>query len=147
MSTPLPDLSPPDLSHELSLRPELYDIDSMDIVWHGNYVRYFEAARAALLEKFGYGYPAMRVSGYGWPVVDMRIKYVGPATYGQPLTVRAEIVEWENRLRIEYLVRDAATGRKLTTGHTIQVAVDMSTKEMCFVCPAILWQRLGVDPQ
>ena len=137
-------MTPPDLSFELALRPEFYDVDPMEIVWHGNYVRFLEAARTALMEKFGYGYVQMRESGYGWPIVDMRLKYVAPATFAQPLIVRAEIVEWENRLRIDYVIRDAASGQKLTTAYTIQVAVDLATREMRFVCPPVLWERLGV---
>jgi len=136
----------PDLSHEIELTPAFFDIDPMEIVWHGHYVKYLEVARSALLAKFDYDYPRMRESGFGWPVVDMRLKYVRPAVFGQPLKVRAEIVEWENRLRIEYLIRDAATGAKLNQAFTIQVAVDMATREMCYVCPQVLWDRLGVKP-
>ena len=131
----------PDLTHEHTLRPEFYDVDPMDIVWHGNYVKYLEAARAALLD----GYHAMRDSGYVWPIVDMRLKYVGSAVFGDPIVVRCEIVEWENRLRINYVIRDVATGRKLTEAYTIQVAVDIATREMCFVSPPVLWERLGVS--
>ena len=138
-------MNPPDLTHEHVVRPEFYDVDAMDIVWHGNYVKFLEAARAALLEKFGYGYRAMQASGYAWPIVDLRLKYVASAVYGEPIVVRCEVVEWENRLRIEYLIRDQATGKKLTTGYTVQVAVDMATREMCYVCPQVLWDRLGVS--
>ena len=137
-------MTQPDLTHEHTVRPEFYDVDPMNIVWHGNYVKYLEAARAALLEKFGYGYRDMRDSGYTWPIVDIRLKYVGSAMYGEPIVVRCEIVEWENRLRIEYVIRDAATGRKLTEAQTIQVAVGLTTGEMCFVSPSVLWERLGV---
>jgi acyl-CoA thioester hydrolase len=136
----------PDLSHETEVVPAFYDIDPMDIVWHGHYVKYLEVARTALLAKFGYDYPRMRASGYAWPIVDMRLKYVRPAEFGQRLVVRSEIVEWENRLRIAYLIRDAQTGRKLTQATTTQVAVDMATREMLYVCPPVLWERLGVKP-
>lgn len=136
----------PDLAHEIELVPAFFDIDAMEVVWHGHYVKYLEMARCALLQKFDYDYPRMRDSGYAWPVVDMRLKYVRPAVYGQALVVRAQITEWENRLRIDYAIRDKASGAKLTTAHSIQVAVDMRTKEMCFVSPAVLWQRLGVQP-
>jgi acyl-CoA thioester hydrolase len=88
----------------------------------------------------------MRASGYAWPIVDMRLKYVRPAEFGQRLVVRSEIVEWENRLRIQYLIRDAQTGRKLTQATTTQVAVDLATREMLYVCPPVLWERLGVKP-
>ena len=135
----------PDLSHEIQVVPPFFDIDSMDIVWHGHYVKYLELARCALLEKFDYGYLRMRESGYGWPIVDLRLKYVRPALFNQPLVVRAEIVEWENRLKFEYVIRDASSGAKVNTAMSIQVAVDMATREMQYVCPRILWERLGVS--
>ena len=136
----------PDLSHEITLSPAFHDLDPMDVVWHGNYVRYLEQARCALLARFQYDYPAMRDSGYAWPVVDLRLRYVRPLVYGQAVTVRATIVEWENRLKIDYLLRDAATGERLTKGYSVQVAVDMRTNEMCYECPPVLWERLGVKP-
>ena len=135
----------PDLSHEIEVVPPFFDIDSMDIVWHGHYVKYLELARCALLEKFDYGYVRMRESGYGWPIVDLRLKYVRPALFNRPLVVRAEIVEWENRLKFEYVIRDKATGEKVNTAMSIQVAVDLATREMQYVCPRVLWERLGVS--
>src|SRR4051794_26729355 len=110
----------PDLTHEIEIVPAFYDIDPMEIVWHGHYVKYLERARSELLARLGYDYPAMRESGYAWPIVDMRLKYVGSAKLGEPILVRAEIVEWENRLRIVYRIRDARTDRKLTEASTIQ---------------------------
>ena len=134
----------PDLSHTIEVVPAFFDIDPMEIVWHGHYVKYLEQARSALLKKFNYDYPAMRESGYGWPIVEMKLKYVRPAVFDQTLKVHACIVEWENRLRIDYLITDAATGAKLNSAQTTQVAVDLATREMCFVCPPVLWERLGV---
>lgn len=137
----------PDLSHEIELTPPFHDIDLMEVVWHGHYVKYLELARCALLAKFDYDYPQMLASGFAWPVVDMRLKYVQPALYGKTLKVRAEITEWENRLRIDYVIRDASTGRKVNQAHTVQVAVSMATKELQYICPPVLWQRLGVKPE
>lgn len=136
----------PDLSHEVELAPAFHDLDPMNVVWHGNYPRYLEIARCALLACFDYDYPQMHASGFLWPIVDMRLKYVRSAEYAQRLRVRAEIVEWENRLKIEYQIRDAASGAVLTKAYTIQVAVDIATREMRYVSPAVLWQRLGVEP-
>jgi len=135
----------PDLSHEIEVRPAFFDVDPMAVVWHGNYVKYFELVRAALMDRLGYGYKEMRDSGYLWPIVDLRVKYVRPAMLGQPLTVRAEITEFENRLRVEYAISDQA-GEKVTKGYTIQVAVDARTHELQYVCPKILWDKLGVTP-
>src|SRR5262249_46894893 len=80
-------LMPNVLSHEIPLSPAFHDLDPMNVVWHGNYVRYFELARCALLQQIDYDYPQMRDFGYAWPVVDMRIKYVRPLVYGQAVIV------------------------------------------------------------
>lgn len=136
-----------DLAHEIRVSPAFHDLDPMDIVWHGNYVKYLELARCALLKRLSYDVPQMRTSGFAWPIVDMRVKYVGMASYGQDLIVHAEITEWENRLRIDYQIRDAATQRVLTRAHTIQVAYEIATRTMHYVCPPVLWQCLGVQPQ
>lgn len=133
-----------ELWHEIEVVPAFYDIDPMQVVWHGHYLKFCERARGELFDRFDYGYAAMHASGYVWPIVDLRMKYVRPARLGQRLRVRAEIVEWENRIRTEYLIRDAHSGAVLTRGHSLQVAVELASGEMQFVCPPVLWQRLGV---
>ena len=136
------------LSIEVTLSPAFHDLDPMNIVWHGHYAKYLEIARCALLARFNYDYPQMSESGFAWPIVDMRLKYIKPARFGQQLLIRAEITEWESRLKINYLIRDAVTGHKINQAHTIQVAVDIHSGEMQYVCPPVLWQRLGVkDPE
>jgi acyl-CoA thioester hydrolase len=129
---------------EIEMQVQFFDLDPMEIVWHGNYVKYLEVARCALLDKIGYNYVEMKASGYAWPIIDMHLRYAAPATFGQVLKLRAEIVEWENRLKIDYLISDAASGRRLNKASTVQVAVDMASKEMCFVSPPVLFEKLGV---
>lgn len=133
-------------SAQTEITVQFYDLDPMQIVWHGNYVKYFEVARCALFDSIGYNYVQMKESGYAWPIIDLAVRYVGPAAFGQRLLVRAAIVEWENRLKIDYLITDAASGKRVTRGSTTQVAVDIATGEMCFVSPAILFDKLGVAP-
>lgn len=129
---------------ETEMQVQFFDLDPMQIVWHGNYVKYLEVARCALLDKIGYNYEQMRESGYMWPIIEMNLRYAGPAAFGQRLLLRAEIVEWENRLRIDYLISDAASGKRLNRATTTQVAVDLNTGEMCFASPSILFEKLGV---
>lgn len=136
----------PDLSKEIDWEPAFHDCDPMGVVWHGHYFKFLEHARCALLRQFDYDYPQMRDSGWLWPVVDARIKYVRSLRYAQPLKIRAEIVEWENRLRIKYQIRDAGSGEKLTSAFTVQVAVDPVSGDLQYVCPPVLWQKLGVPP-
>ena len=133
---------PAALFAEVEVEVEFHDLDPMGVAWHGHYLRYFERARCALLRSFEYDYPQMRASGYLWPIVDCRLRYVAPARYGQRLQVRAELAEWENRLVIDYLVRDAASAARLTEGRTVQVAVTAEGWELQLASPAVLLQKL-----
>ena len=129
---------------EIELSPAFHDLDPMEVVWHGHYLKYLELARCALLQTFDYDYPQMRASGYLWPIVDLRTKYLRSARFGQRLRVRAELTEWEVRMRIDYLISDADSGEAITRAHTIQVAVEMATGEMCFATPEVFRKRLGL---
>jgi acyl-CoA thioester hydrolase len=80
-----------------------------------------------------------------WPIIEMNLRYVSAATFCQRLLVRADIVEWENGLRIDYLISDAASGKRINRATTTQVAVDIGTREMCFVSPPVLFEKLGVQ--
>lgn len=131
------------LKVEVETDVPFFHVDAMEVVWHGHYVQYFEQARTALLRSIDYDYPQMRASGYAWPVVECHIKYVRPARYGQKIRIAARLVEFENRLKIDYTIRDAATGQRLTRAYTVQVAVDMASGELQFVSPPALLERLG----
>ncbi|KAB7895551.1 4-hydroxybenzoyl-CoA thioesterase [Serratia sp. Leaf50] len=140
-----PRLSDPRFTTRIEITVPFHDVDSMGVVWHGNYFRYLEIAREALLKQFGYGYREMEASGYVWPIVDTRVKYIGPVTFEQTIIVQAEVQEFENRLRIGYQIFDALTGKRTTRGFTLQVAVSIESKEMCFASPAVLFEKMGVS--
>ena len=125
------------LQAEIELQVQFYDVDMMEIVWHGHYVKYFEQARCALLDKLDHNYRQMRDSGYAWPVIDLQLRYVRGAVFGQKLNVRANLVEWENRLKINYLISDVETGERLTRAVSVQVAVNMHNREMQLASPKV----------
>jgi acyl-CoA thioester hydrolase len=120
---------------EADVRAEFYDLDPMQVVWHGNYPRFLELGRNALLDRIGYGYKEMRASGWSFPVVDMSLRYLKPIRLGQVVTVRAMLVEWENRLVIDYQLLDKASGERLSRARSTQVAVRMLSDELSFVSP------------
>ena len=114
----------------------------MLIVWHGNYVKYFEQARCELLRMFNYDYPQMQESGFLWPIIDLRLRYARSAKFGQKLVCTATLVEFENRLKIKYEIKDA-DGNRLTRGHSVQVAVEISTQEMQLVSPQFFIDKIN----
>ncbi|MDO6695052.1 acyl-CoA thioesterase [Aliiglaciecola sp. 3_MG-2023] len=122
-----------------------HDIDVMRIAWHGHYVKYLEIARCALFDKMAYNFPEMEQSGYAWPVIDLHIRYASALSFQQQIIVKAKIVEWENRLKINYQIVDKESGKRLTKASTVQVAVEIESKEMMFESPPILFEKLGLS--
>jgi acyl-CoA thioester hydrolase len=122
---------------DTELTVPFFDVDSMEVVWHGHYVKYLEIARCALLGALGHDYVRMKETGYAWPIIDLQLRYARAARFGQKLVMRAELVEWQNRLKIHYTLSDAATGERLTRASTIQVAVRLVDGEMQMVSPSV----------
>ena len=132
------------VSASVTLQVPFHDVDMMCVAWHGHYIKYFEVARCALLDQIQYNYQEMKASGYAWPVVDLKVKYVRPAQFGQTIKVTCQLKEYENRLVLSYLITDPHTQQKLTKGETTQVAVDMASGEMQLVSPPVLLAKLGL---
>jgi len=132
----------PLLSTEVEMEIPFQDVDAMQVVWHGNYFRYFEAARSQLLRMITYDYSEMLASGFLWPIIETRVRFVQVVRYRQRISVNAALMEWENRLKIDYLIRDADSKARLTTGYTIQCAVDARNNELQLVSPPVLLEHL-----
>lgn len=130
------------ISESYSLSVPFFDVDSMNIVWHGNYCKYLELARCKLLDKIGYNYKAMADSGFIFPIVDMQIKYIKPLVFEQAVTITATLAEWEYRLKINYIITDALTHEKLTKAHTTQATVDKETGLMRLECPSVFVDKI-----
>jgi acyl-CoA thioester hydrolase len=123
------------ISEKYELCVPFFDVDPMNIVWHGNYVKYLELARCHLLDKIGYGYTAMYASGYSFPIVDMHLKYLQAIRFEQDIVIEAILQEWDVRIKITYIIRDKKTNEKLTKAHTIQAAVHVESNTMKLACP------------
>jgi acyl-CoA thioester hydrolase len=119
-----------------------HDVDSMNVVWHGNYPRFLELGRVALLDRIDYGYQQMIDSGFAWPVVEMNIRYAQWIRLRQKIAIEAGLTEWENRMRIDFTLRDADTGQRLCRAWTTQVAVDAATREMLWETPEVFRKKL-----
>ncbi len=130
------------ISADVTIQAQFYDLDPMEVVWHGNYARYLEQARCALLDRIGYNYPDMAASGFMWPIVDMQLKYVRPIRFAQTVVVTATLSEYENRIRIDYRIRDEKTGELLTKARTVQLAVNAKSGELSFESPPVLIEKV-----
>lgn len=132
----------PLLTARCILSAQFYDIDPMNVVWHGHYTRFFEEARNALLDLLDYNYLRMQESGYFWPVVELQVKYIRPLTLHRKFIVEAELLEYENRLKIRYRILDFLTSEIMTKAHSVQVAVSATDQELQFECPEVFLNKV-----
>lgn len=128
----------------IKIKVPFYDLDPMQVVYHGNYIKYFEEARCALLEKLNLNYREMERLGYAFPIVKMNVKYINPSQFGQELLVVAKTIPSENFLHIKYFVTDFNTNEKICTAETKQMCINIANKTSYFELPALIKERLGV---
>lgn len=82
------------------------ETDMMGIVYHGNYLPWFEVGRTTLLKECGLPYRELEAQGYRLPVIEVGVKYSKPALYDDILTVITRLKERPTlRIRLEYEVR------------------------------------------
>ena len=125
------------LEYTVEFKIDFFEVDSMRIVWHGNYINYFERARCAFLDKIGYNYIAMEESGYIFPVTEVKCKYVKSLHFGDMCRAKAILVEYENMIKFNFELYNAKTGELTTKGSVSQMCIDAKTGETQFVCPQI----------
>jgi len=114
---------------------EFYDVDLMGVAWHGHYIKYFEIGRRSLLEKIGYYYHEMKNADCVFPVIEISVKYLNPLKFIDRARIKTILMEYENRLKIKYEIRNAETGVLTTKGTSTQMAFDLKSGESRFICP------------
>ncbi len=99
------------------------ETDMMGVVYHGNYLPWFEVGRTNLLKEFGVPYRELERDGYYLPVIEMQAKYHRPAVYDDTVTIVTTLREKPNlRITLDYEVfRDDTL---LVTGKTMHAFID-----------------------
>ena len=127
----------------LNMQVAFYDVDAYRVVWHGNYPKYMEIARCKLLEKIGFTYADMEKIQHFFPVIDLKIKYIDSLVFDQHFSIEAQLKEWQNKLVIDYHIRDTTTGKSITKAQTTQVAVKMPERITQFEAPTALLKKIA----
>ena len=126
------------MQNTITIKIPFFDVDSMDVVWHGNYIKYFEMGRCAFLEEHDLSYPKLYEMGIGVPIINFEVKYIKPCYFAEEIKLTTTLVPSENMLIFKYLITDLKTGEKLCKAQSRQMAVDMKTKEGLFYLPEVL---------
>lgn len=115
------------LEHQVEVRVRYSETDQMGVVYHGNYIPYFEIGRVEWLRNKGISYKALEESGVALPIVSMTINYKKPAKYDDLLNVKT-VFKKQSSVKIEFDCEITDTeGELLTTAHFILVFVNVKT--------------------
>ncbi len=101
------------------------EVDSMNVVWHGSYMLYFEDARELFGEKYDLSYMGFFDHGYYAPLVELTFQFRKPIRYG--MHPRIDIIYRPTeaaKIVFDYEIRDPEDESLIATGHSVQVFMD-----------------------
>lgn len=119
------------------------EVDSMNIVWHGSYMLYFENAREAFGARYGLEYMTIFGNGYYAPLVEMDFKFKSPLRYeSHPEIIITYRPTESAKIVFDYEIRDRDTGTVCATGRSVQVFMDRNY-ELVWESPEFYrnWQK------
>ena len=138
-----------ELRTEKEIEIRFSDVDSMKIVWHGNYIKYFEDAREAFGAEYGLGYLDIYASGCYVPLVDISVKFLHPLTFGRKAVVSAVWCPCEAaKLVFDYEIKDKETGMTAATGRSVQVVTALENN-LLWAAPEFFenWKKKWIAEQ
>ena len=111
---------------ETKLRVRYAETDKMGVVYHSNFVIWFEVGRVELLRQLGFQYSEMEAEdNCHIPVVDLRVRYKSPALYDDEIVVRTQIKKVRSSLlHFSYEIFREADRTLLATGETMHIIVN-----------------------
>ena len=136
------------VSTSVTLKVPYYDVDLMQIVWHGNYLKYFEVARQALFKKYGVDMRRYTEdTRYVFPVVRSMIKHIWPLRFDDEFTCTAVVREARVKIVLDFEIKLISNDKVCAKGWTEQVAVLLPEMEMSFQIPEEIQKVLSGDEQ
>lgn len=116
------------LTNRTTLRVRFSEVDSMEVVWHGEYVRYMEDGREAFGRQYGIGYTDIRDAGYTVPMVELDVQYKQFLKYGESAIVETRYICTDAaKILFEYIIYRESDGSVVATGASTQVFVCKET--------------------
>jgi acyl-CoA thioester hydrolase len=110
------------LSEKAEITPRFSEVDSLGIVWHGNYLKYFEDGREAFGAKYDLGYLDVFNQGFVTPLVKINIDYKKTLKYGDKATIEVRYVDCDAaKITFKYEIVKLGTKDVIATGETVQV--------------------------
>jgi acyl-CoA thioester hydrolase len=111
--------------HQCSLRTLYADTDRSQVVYHANYLRYFEFGRASLMRDAAYAYKEIEESGFIYPIISTTVDYFRPLYYDDQMLIHTRPGQMERvKLQFDYVITHESSGDMVCTGYTRHCAVN-----------------------
>jgi acyl-CoA thioester hydrolase len=134
-------------SFSARLSVPFHHVDPMQVVWHGHYFEYFEAARDGLFESLNINLESFYAKyGYIFPVIRGSIKFIRPLRYKDIFMCTARALEARRKIVIDYEITMESGDKRCTTGRTEQVVLKMPEAEIQYELPGEILEALGLRP-
>ena len=132
-------------SLEIDMKVAFHDLDPLQIVWHGNYLKYFDVARFALFASVGIDlYQYMLTKKYVFPVTRSAAKHIMPLRAFDEFVCRATVTEAQYKIAMKFEIRKKDAERTICArGTSEQLAVRFPEMEMEFAIPDDIRIALG----
>lgn len=131
-------------SYEVTLKAPFFDLDPMQIVWHGHYLKYFDIARSELFDHLGVDLFAFHErTGYIFPIIRTAVKHIRPIRQGDRFTCRATVKDARSKIVVAFEIRLVRDGTVCARGSTEQVAVLGAEMAMVYTIPEEIRRALG----
>jgi acyl-CoA thioester hydrolase len=123
-------------AHRTQIKVRFSECDPLQIVWHGNYLKYFEDGREAFGQAFDFSYlKVFHESGLSIPLVHVELDFKRSVSYGEQLTVETTMIDDPAaKVIFHYKIFDASS-KVVCTGKTIQAFVHLEKKELMLTMP------------
>lgn len=115
--------------------------DPLQVVWHGRYFEYFEAARTKLLRSIDLDAPQLMALGYRMYMIDARIRYMNPLCYGDVARCTTWFSDVKPHIRMAYLIDNLTRKVRSARGYTV-IATTNEAGELITETPHLLMERL-----
>ena len=124
------------LTNTIEIEVKFSDVDMLGVVWHGNYIRYFEDGREAFGKQYGLGYMDVYNAGYVVPIVNVNCDYKRFLKYEDRLIIETIYTPTESaKINFTYRLLNAKTGELIVKGSTVQVFVRKDNFELQLTNP------------
>jgi acyl-CoA thioester hydrolase len=131
-------------SHEIKMKVPFFDLDPLQIVWHGNYLKYFDIARSELFDGLGVDlFEFHDRTRYIFPIIRSSVKHIHPLKRGDEFICRATVKDARSKIVVAFEIRLVPDGMICARGTTEQAAVLAPEMEMVYTIPEEISRALG----